>query len=198
MQTCAVALILLLDASQSVGAKDWESQVDMTASAFLHPEVASVIENNPYGTAVAAAVFATDFAIVVPWQILTHTQSIDNFAASLRGIPRTGVGVYTHIENALIGTEKYMDEAPCKPTMKVVDVSTDGVINLEQDASRQRDKMHEKEIRINAIGFGPALDLEKSLTDHLITPGGFTVIAHSWMDYAISIRRKLIREIAWR
>jgi hypothetical protein len=50
---------------------------------------------------------------------------------------------------------------------------------------------------VNAIGVGLNAEIEAFLRDHTITEDGFAVISEGWDDFALAIRRKIIREIAY-
>ena len=88
---CAVALVLLLDASGSVSAADWRMQVRGTADGVADEAIGRIIERH---TAAGAAVAMTAIAFsdmtvpVVPWRILTSAAQAEDFAGALRATPR--------------------------------------------------------------------------------------------------------------
>ena len=65
MSACAIALVLLLDASASIFPAEWRLQAEGHASAFEDAAVLRAIERGP-GIAVTALSFSDDARDMVP------------------------------------------------------------------------------------------------------------------------------------
>jgi Ca-activated chloride channel family protein len=190
---CATALILLLDVSGSVGARDWELQRDGHAAAFEAEQIARVIEREPL--AVKAIAFADTADSLVTWRLLRTAADAASFAAELRQAPRPWSGG-THIGHALETALAAFPDAPCDAESRVIDLVTDADASpIPVQAVRQQAEA--EGVRINALGVGP--DTAAAwLREHAVTMGGFVMHAESWGDFARAVLRKVTLEVAGR
>jgi hypothetical protein len=192
MTGCALALVLLLDASASIFPQDWRLQAEGHASAFEDDAVLRAIARGP-GLAVTALSFSDDAREMVPWRILNSAQEARDFAAELRAAPR-GEAAGTEIGGALFAAMDRLAEAPCTPEEEVIDLVTD-VEAPEARTHQARAYAEAQGVRINALGVG-AEDAGDWLREHAITPGGFAIAAPDWGSFAAAIRRKVTLELA--
>jgi len=192
MSACALALVLLLDASASILRREWQLQAEGHGSAFEDDAVLRAIARGP-GLAVTALSFSDDAREMVPWRILRGAQDAPDFAAELRAAPR-GEAAGTEIGGALFAAMDRLAEAPCTPDEVVIDLVTDG----EAPEARTREARACAEalgVRVNALGVGPE-ESGEWLREHAITPGGFAMAAPDWARFAAAIRRKAMLELA--
>ncbi len=194
---CAVALVLLLDASGSVSAEDWRMQASGTANAIADEAVVRIIERQG-AVAMTAIAFSDITRPMVPWRVLTHGGEAQAFAQALRDAPRSLYGG-TRIGAALNDAVSAFDSVPCLAEQEVIDISSDGdaeagPTGLARDAAALRG------VRVNAIGIGslPGGPPADWLRDNAITMGGFALSAGDWGDFARAMRRKLAMELAAR
>ena len=224
---CAVALVLLLDASGSVSSEDWRMQADGTAEAIADDAVVRIIERQG-SVAMTAIAFSDITRPLVPWRIVSGAAEAHAFAQALREAPRVLYGG-TRIGEAITDALAAFDEAPCQAEQEVVDISSDGDADPGPTA-RARDAAAERGVRVNAIGNGrhpggngagggAALDVPGGgaavnapggaavnapgtpadwLRENAITVGGFALSANDWGDFARAMRRKLAMELAAR
>jgi hypothetical protein len=191
---CTVALVLLLDASGSIAAPDWQAQLGGTADALEHPAVVRLIEAGE-GVAVTAIAFDFNTRELLPWRVLRGERDAVAYAAQLRMADRGGAGG-TDIAGALRAGLAALDAAPCGADEAVIDLATDG--EADSVTTRQaRDAAIVAGVRINAIGVG-AESASGWLREHAITPGGFAIAVSGWGDFAAAMRRKLSLEVATR
>jgi len=194
MTACAVALVLLLDASGSINAGDWQHQLHGTAEAMADPATTRLIEA---GGPVAVTALAFDFGAreLVPWRILSTAHDARRFARALRDADRGGAGG-TDIGLALLRGMEALEAAPCVAEREVIDLATDGEGEARSTAAA-RDQAVAAGVTVNAIVVGgePAADW---LRAHAQTPGGFTLRAPRWDDFTAAMRRKLTWEISGR
>lgn len=194
MIACAVALVLLLDASASILPQEWALQRDAHAAAFRDTGVAAAIEREG-GVAVTALAFSDATTTMVPWRHLRSAAEAARFAEELAAAPR-GPALGTDIGGALEAGLAALEEAPCAADQEVIDLVTDGEAEaLPVEAARTR--AEERGVRINALGVG-APGAEEWLRAHAVTAGGFALGATTWADFPRAIRRKLALELAAR
>lgn len=194
---CAVALVLLLDASGSVTPADWQMQVQGTADGIADAGVIRIIERQG-AVAMTAIAFSDRTFAMVPWRIITGAAQAEAFAQALRAAPRAlngGTRIGQAIEDAVLAFET----APCVAEQEVIDIASDG----EADPGptiRARDDAAQRGVRVNAIGIGrlPGGTPADWLRDNAVTMGGFALSAADWGDFARAMRRKLQMELASR
>jgi len=201
---CAVALVLLLDASGSVSSEDWRMQADGTAEAIADDAVVRIIERQ--GAVAMTAIHFSDITRpLVPWRIVTGAAEAQAFARDLRQAPRMLYGG-TRIGEAITDALAAFNDAPCQAEQEVVDVSSDGDAD-PGPTMRARDAAAERGVRVNAIGIGTlpgrgnpagAATPADWLRENAITLGGFALSAGDWGDFARAMRRKLAMELAAR
>lgn len=193
MTPCAVALVLLLDASGSIGASAWAAQVAGHASAVESPEVTRHIERGPI--AVKAVAFADVNIPLTPWHVLRTRADAQGYALALRTSLRPMSGG-TLIGHAIRDALRFLEAVPCDADERVIDLVSDGEADA-REASPARDQAHAAGVRINALGVGPA-SAAAWLREHAVTPGGFAMQVEDWDGFARAMVRKLSLEVAAR
>jgi len=194
MIACAVALVLLMDASASILPAEWDLQREATAAAFQDPAVRAAIARDG-GVAVTAIAFSDDSTTIVPWRHLREAADAEGFARELAAAPRGPVGG-TDIGGALFAALAALAEAPCAAEQEIIDLATDGEAP-EAPTHRARAYAEAQGVRINALGVGNP-EAAQWLRENAITPGGFALTAASWEEFSRAIRRKLTLELAAR
>lgn len=194
------ALVLLVDVSGSIDEREYILQRDGIAHAFRDPAVAKAIRNQSYGAmAVTVIEWSSSETIVVPWTIIRDERDTARFANMVASVTRSGSGA-TCIGDAIVFAHAALDECPCRPLRRVIDVSGDGIGSggwVEVDTAREMALA--AGITINGLPIlDPAEDdLAPYYRDRVITgTGSFIVEANGFEDFARALRHKLIREIA--
>jgi len=195
MLGCAVALVLLMDASASINNAEWVKQRDGTAEAFSHPAIQRTIEHLDGGIAVKVMAFGAKAEVVVPWHMVRSEKDAENLVGKIKNVQHHSQ-MATNIGKAINAASDQFATAPCTPERKVIDISTDGIDSTEPTQAA-RDRAQNAQITVNAIGVGTNNEIETFLRDHTITEDGFAVISEGWTDFARAIRRKIVREIAY-
>ncbi len=193
MTACAVALVLLMDASGSVSAADFALQQEGHAAAFEAEQITRVIEREPM--AVQAFGFGDLAEAMTPWRVLSSRADAASFAAELRLAPRPWSGG-TNIGRAIMAGVEAFNETPCAAEQRVIDLVTDGEA-AETPAQNARDQAELAGIKINALGVGNET-AAAWLRDNAVTTGGFVMHAESWGDFARAVVRKVTLEVAGR
>lgn len=187
---CALALVLLLDASGSISARDWQLQLDGHAAALESPEVQRIIARD--GLAVSAWAFADYAQGLAGWTVLRTPDDARALATRLRTSPRLMSGG-TDIGQALRVATGALGVAPCGDSA-VIDLVTDGEA-AAAPTEAARDEAARRGVVINALAVGSP-DAAAWLREHAVTPGGFVVQAAGWGEFAAAMRRKMVLEVA--
>ena len=195
MLACAVALVLLMDASGSINDAEWALQRDGTAEALTDPAVLGVLRRQG-AVAITAIAFAEETQVLVPWAVVAADADAQAFANGLRSAPRALWGG-TYIGPALEDAAAALDAAPCAAEQEVVDIASDGGSDV-MPAEAARAMLELRGVRVNALGIGtlPGDDPARWLRAHAVTSGGFALSADGWAGFARAMRRKLAMELA--
>ncbi len=197
MLSCALALILLIDVSGSISEDNYELQRKGIAQAFQDKSVQDTIKAQPGGIALSLIEWSSDVKISIPWKILKTKSDIDDFATNILNAPRATSNL-TALGHALNKAIDYMNQAPCKPDIKIIDISGDGPSNEKEEPDEPRNKAIAQGIIINGLPIITIVypEIVDYYRDKVITPNGFLVEATDFEDFAKAIRRKIILEIA--
>ncbi|PVB60842.1 DUF1194 domain-containing protein [Labrenzia sp. 011] len=196
--SCSLSLVLAMDGSASVDAREHDLQLNGMADALEDPEVIGAIE-------AVGGIWVTSFEwsgrykqlLQLDWQHLADAQSAERASATLRGAARGFTEFPTALGYALGYASVRMRKAPEPCARKVIDVAGDGINNEgfgPQSAYRAFDFT---DITVNGLVVAgedtAAIDYYR---DSVIKgPGAFIEVADSYDDYARAMKRKLLREI---
>lgn len=190
---CAVALILLMDGSGSMG-HDFNIQREQTAAALESSEVVEAIERQG-AVAVSVMQFSHVARIEIDWQVLRSQQDARLVANAIRQINYMD-GQATNIARALTSAHEQMSRlTECQPDSNIIDLSTDGIDFSSEAIEAARDANQMAGYRINIIAVGQAEDADL-LERHAMTSDGFTLHTESWANYPALFRRKIVFELA--
>ena len=199
MLACALALILLVDVSGSISDENYKLQRHGIVQAFEDQSVRNTIKAQPGGVALSLLEWSSNVRVTVPWRVVKTNSDIEKFSQEILEAPRSSSNL-TALGHALNKAIEYMEEVPCDPESKIIDVSGDGPSNEKEEPDEPRNKAITKSIVINGlpiitIVYPEIVDYYK---EKVITPSGFLVEATDFEDFAKAIRRKIILEIAER
>lgn len=199
MLACALALILLVDVSGSISDENYKLQRHGIVQAFEDQSVRNTIKAQPGGVALSLLEWSSNVRVTVPWRVVKTNSDIEKFSQEILEAPRSSSNL-TALGHALNKAIEYMEEVPCDPESKIIDVSGDGPSNEKEEPDEPRNKAITKSIVINGlpiitIVYPEIVDYYKQ---KVITPNGFLVEATDFEDFAKAIRRKIILEIAER
>jgi hypothetical protein len=203
-------LVLAVDVSTSIDEKEFQLQRDGYARAFLNPEIIAAIRSGPRGRIAVAYVdwaAADSQRLVVPWTVLSDTESGMLFAEEILAAPRSFRG-WTSISGAIDFAMTTFATNPHSGTRRVIDVSGDGVNNSGRPAESARDDALAQGVTINGIVimndvpsamsfWRTELPLDDFYRERVIGgPGAFMMIVEDFTTFEHAIRNKLLREIA--
>lgn len=196
MNWCALALILLLDTSGSVGLERFELQKMGLVQAFRDPKIEQVILEQPNGMALKIIAWNTEPETVSEWIHVQQIRDLDQVVANMENLKYVANGS-TAIGRALDMAIASFDSAPCESNRKIIDISGDGSNNDGPDPSEYRDLAEKQSIIINGLPIVNAIepDVANYYRAYVVTSTGFVLESQGFDDFARAIRKKLILEI---
>ncbi|WP_236045134.1 MULTISPECIES: DUF1194 domain-containing protein [Pseudooceanicola] len=196
-QTCRLALLLAMDVSASVDAREYRLQRDGTAAALSDPDVRRAILEGSGPVALAAYEWSgrQQQAVILPWIMIDSAAALDAAVATLARTQRVHVGFPTAAGYGLgFGAGMMQDAPPC--LRKVIDVSGDGVNNEGFLPSLAYANFPFQDVTVNGLAIlGPdrgVLDFYQNEIRH--GPGAFVQIADGFDDFLRAMTLKLFRE----
>jgi hypothetical protein len=192
-----LALVLAIDCSFSVDAREFALQMEGLGRAFMSSEVKEAIAQGPrQRIAIAAVQWSDDRSqkTVLQWTLIASGADADRVGQELLNMPRSLSEGGTSISAALLYSATLLQSAPSAERL-VIDVSADGRNN---SGPQVRDRLVAAGITINGLTIlneWPTLDsyFESNVAGG---PGHFVVPAADYDAYGEAILRKLLREIA--
>lgn len=204
-----VELVLAVDVSLSMDSYEQKMQLQGYVDAFRDPEIVRAIKRGPEKKIAVIFVEWGGSAfqnIKVPWTLIDGAESARRFADAL-GQRRLTALPLTSISTALLFSSNLFSNNGFDSERQVIDVSGDGPNNQGLRVTDARDAVIEQGITINGLpvmlkagqapGFFDLANLDVYYEDCVIGgPGAFIVRVQDEKNFAVAIRRKLIREIS--
>lgn len=194
-----LALVLAIDCSFSVDAREFRLQMEGLGQALQDPQVKRAIRQGARQRIAVAVVQWSDDnnqMVVVPWSIVSGDADADELGMVLGQMPRKLAQGGTSISTALLFASALLQSAP-SAERRVIDMSSDGRNNIGPPVAAARNRIVAEGITINGL---PILNewptLDAYFEAHVV--GGrdhFVMPAADYEDYAEAILRKLLREI---
>lgn len=199
-----LALVLVVDTSESVSEKDYQLQRTGLASAFANQEIIDAITNGALGRiAVSVIEFSSAADVRIPLTVLDSKQGALSFAAAIQALERDDGDLrsMTSISAGISLAVSLIEAAPVRATRRVIDVSGDGpnnqdAVDVNMDMVRMRATT--AKIVINGLAI---IDEDPSTEEFyrewvVLGRGGFLIPAVNSRSFGEAMRRKLIREIS--
>ncbi|WP_162915039.1 DUF1194 domain-containing protein [Desertibaculum subflavum] len=191
------AVVLAVDVSGSVDAARYEVQRAGIAAVFTDPAIQQAAAG---GLAVAVIEWSDGHAVVIPWTILRSHEDALALAARIRRIKRTP-GVSTELSLAMLAAADLLDQCPCAPDQRVIDISGDGPNNGPVSTWIARDQVVARGITVNGLPI--VTPAEPDLADWYAREvvggeGAILEVAQGFEDFARAMRQKFAREISAR
>jgi hypothetical protein len=203
MEPVDLQLVLAVDASGSVDAREYRLQLNGIADAFADGATAKAIADGPLGRiGVALVVWAESRRpkARTPWYVIEDGAEARAFAGLVRGFGRP-VGGGTGIGKAMFFAVRMLETSGLSSRRRVIDVSGDGRETTFREWSVPPDQARHAAIDRGITINGLAITAEdKGLESYYATqviagPGSFVMTAASIDDFAAAMRAKLLREI---
>ncbi len=199
-EPCGLALVLAIDVSGSVDAREYALQTEGLANALRSNEVASALASAGPGTVYITAMHwsgRNQQVQIVPWTQLTDRESVLAFAGQIARFPRQFDKFSTAIGEALMFANAQFLTLPAICRRLVIDVSGDGRNNEGWSPYLIRDRLIARGITINALAIlARDPELMTYFQEKIIGgAGSFVIQADRFADYYEAIKKKLVREI---
>jgi hypothetical protein len=198
-EAVALELVLAIDASGSVDAREFDLQKQGLATAFRDSEVVAALEAfAPSGIAVALMQWSGRHQqmTVVDWTRVKDARSARAFADRIAATGRWLLGE-TAVADALAGAVDLLERNRFEGARRTIDISGDGPTNSGGDPDPVRDAAAAAGITINGLAIVnevPTLDIYYA--EHVIGgPDAFLLVAKDYEDFVEAVRQKLLREI---
>lgn len=195
-----LALVLAVDGSSSVDAREFRLQMRGYADAFRNPRVIQAARTGSRGRIAVTLVQWSnlhDQRQVVPWTVLDGPEAAGRLAAAIEAAPREVPSGSTSISGAIDFSARLLRDRRIDATRRVIDVSGDGLNNMGRPPSAARDAAVEAGITVNGLAITteiPALDIYYE--DNVIGgSGAFAIATDSFDSFPEAILKKLLREI---
>lgn len=196
---CALELVLALDVSGSINAREYALQIGGLADAFETETVAEAVATLDGGMLVTLTQWSGGSRQhhATAWHHVSDSASLAAFAGAVRGAPRAWRNFSTAIGEALFHAERVSLTAPARCERRVIDVSGDGVSNEGRTPRPVSERLAAAGYTINGLVIrGAEPDPVRHYETEVIAgPGAFVEIAADFEDYPRAILRKLLREI---
>jgi hypothetical protein len=187
-----IELALVLDASGSIGSRDFALQIDAYADVFSNNFVTNFV--NPNDTLyVSIWRFASSTLMVQGATLVDSDATAAGFSAIFKGISysrgRTNTtAAVNDAANELLTNSIISDRM-------IIDISTDGQPNSNSGALAAASTAKASGVTVNAIGIGSGIST--TFLDNFTTAGGgFYVTADNFSEFKTGLERKLEKEIS--
>jgi Mg-chelatase subunit ChlD len=183
-------LVLLVDASGSIDAREYNLQRDAYVGVLRDPGIVALLQ----GAQVTIVEFAETPQVIVPWTADPRAAA-HAYAQHERRNDWPGPASTTGIARALALA---LDRLEGRPGRKVIDISGDGRDNVDWVAAvwSQRDRAREMRIEINGLAIPTAEEpeIDRYYADNVVN--GFLEVSREHADFERSLRLKMSLEIA--
>jgi hypothetical protein len=196
----AIELLLALDSSASMNAKEFALQIKGLATAFRDPAVLAAIKDlEPYGVAIGVSQWggAGESRIVVPFTHIRSAREAKAFGYRISLGTRTFYAASTSISSAIEDGIGLLEVNGFAGQRRTIDISGDGEDNGGGNLEQARELAFASGVTINGL----AIESEsKGLTQYyeknVITGAdSFVIKAEDFSDFARAMREKLLREL---
>jgi hypothetical protein len=198
--TVDLELALLVDVSSSVNDEEYRLQADGLAAAFRDPVVRDALTRLARrGVAVAVIQWANhgNQRTAVDWMLLRGDAEIERLAVRIETMTRLDDRGHTAIGSAIDFALAEIESNRFAGTRRVIDVSGDGRVNDGTPLSAARERALSRGVTINGLAILKELPfLDRYFRKYLIGgEGSFVMVAEDYLDFAVAMARKLVREI---
>ncbi len=198
-EECGLELVLAMDVSRSIVNAEYELQMSGLAAAFRDPRVMEATSWIPGGVMATVTQWSgpESQAQTVPWTRLTDAASMQAFAEAIARQDRAFFAAYTAVGEALVHANSVSATNPVRCARRVIDVSGDGASNRGQPPRPVAEALAVNGVTVNGLAIrGAWPDPAEFYQRNVVRgDGAFLEIAESFQDYAVAIRRKLLREL---
>jgi hypothetical protein len=195
-----VELVLAIDCSYSVDAREFALQTDGLAQAFRHPAVVAAIQAGAHGAVGVTVVQwsgATNQSTVVPWTLVTDAGSAAALAARIQAAPRMTQEGATSITAMVAYGIASIEANRLQGVRRVIDISADGRNNTGHKIRAVAPLAALSGVTVNGLAILNEVPTLNFYFEKYVIAGkdAFAMAADDYRHYGVAILRKLLREI---
>jgi hypothetical protein len=199
-QPVDLVLVLAVDTSSSIEAREYAVQAQGYADAFRDPLIIDAIEElGAGGLGVTFLQWSASFQMFqsVGWSHVHDAGSAETFASDIESNLRRFSAFGTALGDAIGHSVDLIAESPYSGRRRVIDISADERSNMGAHPAGNRDRAAAAGIVVNGLAIlNTQIDLVDYFQTHVITgKDAFVIVVEDKDDIAASIKRKLLREI---
>ncbi len=202
LASCRLALLLALDVSSSVDAREDALQRQGLAWALLEPDILSAILDHDGEVALAVYEWSGRYnqTLILDWTMLSDWSAVEHASATISASQREHANLPTSAGYALSYAITVFQRAPVCD-FYTLDVSGDGINNDGYGPAvvHKNHRFAGKTVNGLAIGGSGAGDNHVYFfyeREVIYGPGAFVIRAKDFDDFADAIRKKLYRELS--
>lgn len=199
-------LVLAVDTSGSVDAREYKLQLSGIATALRDEEVMAAIRSGPNARIAVAVALWSDAShpkFATAWYVLSDRESVATLARHIQTLPRRRSGT-TGIGKAIQFCVDLFEGSGLSSVRRVIDLSGDGAETAMREWSvsprQARAYALDHDVTINGLAIltdDPLLDVYYR-SEVVGGPGAFVLAVETLEDFASAMRRKLVREIQYQ
>ena len=195
-----IELVLALDSSASVDAREFNLQNEGIALAFRDPEVLQAVDNlKPFGAAIAIIQWGGpgETQVVLPFAHIESARDAKAFGFRMSLVRRWMRASVTSLATGITDSAALLEANAFEGQHKVIDVSGDGPDNSGGDLEGARKNALASGITINGLSIeAEDHDLQDYYLNHVIIGAdSFVEPARGFKDFARAMKEKLLREL---
>lgn len=195
-----IELVLALDSSASVDAREFQLQNEGIALAFRDPEVLQAVDNlKPFGAAIAIVQWGGpgETQVVLPFTHIEGARDAKAFGFRVTLVRRWMRASVTSLATGIADSAALLEANAFQGQRKVIDVSGDGPDNSGGDLEAARSNALASGITINGLSIeAEEAGLHAYYLEHVIIGAdSFTEPAQGFEDFARAMKEKLLREL---
>jgi hypothetical protein len=196
----AIELLLALDSSASMDAREFALQVKGLAAAFRDPAILNAIKDlEPHGVAIGVSQWggAGESRIVVPFTHIRTAREAKAFGYRISLGTRSFYAASTSISSAIEDGLALMEVNGFAGQRRTIDVSGDGVDNGGGNVEEARELAVASGVTINGLAIESESEgLTQYYKDNVISGAdSFVIKADDFEDFARAMKEKLLREL---
>jgi hypothetical protein len=191
-------LSLLVDASSSIDASEYQLQLEGYSQAFQN---LANLDFEPFATNFVVWSDADQQQELIEWTLINDSQDALNFSNQLLGLGRPfsnstepGSAIFAAREGTSSVTGIFQNEF--EGNRLVFDVSGDGIEDFEGlNTAAERNLSQEAGITINGLAIGDNPSVEAFYQNSVVTSDGFLVLANDFQDFQDAVTNKIQQEV---
>lgn len=194
--SCATALVLAVDVSNSIDDGEYLIQTEGLADALDDPQIREELVRGKIALTVIQWSGAGRQEVSIPWRRMETPGDVRAISREAREMKRAFVMSDTAVGDIIrFALGQFAAVPDCART--VIDISGDGSDNAGTDPAAARRLAESRGVQINGLAIeGIGVAITNFYRDHVITRDGFVMTAEGHSTYAETLRQKILKEVS--